>query len=222
MSALLLRAGAVLEMIVSLVSATALSQSAAPLQLDFENTEAGALPDSFRAALTGKGGPVKWMVLEDPTAPAGRKVLAQTSADPTDYRFPVTVLRDVTAKDVEVSVRFKPVGGKVDQAAGLIARVRDENNYYVVRANALENNVRLYRVVKGNRQQFAGADTSVATGQWQLLALRIHADRFTVSLNGRTLFEASDRTFAEARQVGLWTKADSVTYFDELVVRRLD
>ena len=219
---MLLRAGAVLVIIAGLVRSTALAQSAAPLRLDFESTEAGALPESFDAALTGKGGPVKWTILEDPTAPAGGKVLAQTSADTTDYRFPVAILRDVTAKDLEVSVGFKPVSGKIDQAAGLVARVRDENNYYVVRANALENNVRLYRVVKGSRQQFAGADVPVLPGQWQLLRLRVQGDRFTVSLNGKPLFEASDRAFAEAGRVGLWTKADSVTYFDELVIQRLD
>jgi hypothetical protein len=191
------------------------------MRLDFEDAQTGVLPPSFVAGLTGKGGPVKWVVVEDPTAPAGPKVLAQTSADRTDYRFPLAILQGVSARDVDVSVRFKPVSGGVDQAAGLMVRVRDDNNYYVARANALENNVRLYRVVKGDRQQFAGASAPVAKAQWQQLGLRVQGDRFTVSLNGTTLFEASDRTFSDPGRVGLWTKADSVTYFDELVVAPL-
>lgn len=215
------RAALVLAILASLVPDAALAQTASPLRLDFEGAETGALPESVHAALTGKGGPVTWTIVEDPTAPAGRKVLAQTSTDATDYRFPIALLRDVTARNVDVTVRFRPVSGKVDQAAGLIVRARDENNYYVARANALENNVRLYRVVKGSRQRFAGVDVPVARGQWQQLGLRVEGDRFTVSLNGRTLFKATDRTFAEVGRVGVWTKADSVTYFDELVVTRL-
>jgi hypothetical protein len=103
----------------------------------------------------------------------------------------------------------------------LIVRARDERNHYVVRANALEGNVRLYRVVDGDRQQFAGAEAKVPSGTWQELGLKVEGDRFTVSLDGRELFGATDRTFAEAGRVGLWTKADSLTHFDDLVVRRL-
>jgi Galactocerebrosidase, C-terminal lectin domain len=190
-------------------------------RLDFENDAPGALPAGFRAGLTGKGGPVKWSVVEDASAPAGPKVLAEASGDRTDYRFPIALYESVSARDVDVTVRFKPVSGRVDQAAGVIVRARDDNNYYVARANALENNVRLYRVVRGNRQQFAGVDIPVASGRWQQLGLRVQGDRFTVSLDGKPVFEASDRTFTEAGAVGLWTKADSVTYFDELVVRPL-
>ncbi len=94
---------------------------------------------------------MRWVVLEDPSAPAGPKVAAETSRDRTDDRFPLAVLDGFEARDVAVSVRFKPVSGTVDQAAGLVARLRDPRNYYIVRANALENNVRLYRVVDGRR-----------------------------------------------------------------------
>jgi hypothetical protein len=189
-----------------------------PLKLDFETTVQGMVPLGISTGLTGKGPQVKWGVIEDRSAPAGPKVLAETSGDRTDYRFPLAILDVLNAKDVDVSVRFKPVSGTVDQAAGLMVRVRDENNYYVARANALENNVRLYRVVKGNRQQFAGINVPVAKAQWQQLGLKVEGAHFTVSLNGKALFEADDRTFAEAGRVGLWTKADSITYFDELVV----
>jgi hypothetical protein len=102
-----------------------------------------------------------------------------------------------------------------------MVRVRDEDNYYVARANALEGNVRLYEVVDGRRRQFAGVDVEVPAGKWQELGLRAEGDRLTVSLDGRELFGATDRTFAEAGRVGLWTKADSLTHFDDLVIRRL-
>jgi hypothetical protein len=192
-----------------------------PIRIDFETGTIEAPPEGFTAGLTGKGGPVRWTVLDDPSAPAGPKVLAETSQEATDYRFPLAILDGLAARDVEVRVRFRPVSGTVDQAAGLIARARDERNYYVVRANALEDNVRLYRVVDGDRQQFAGAKAKVLSGTWQELELRIVGDRFTVSLDGKELFGATDRTFAEAGQVGLWTKADSLTHFDDLVVQPL-
>jgi hypothetical protein len=218
--ALLIAAGAALG------AAPALAQGAtaeAPkaLKLDFKTTVEGTLPLGISTGLTGKGAPVKWTVIEDRSAPAGPKVLAEMSGDRTDYRFPLAILDTVNAKDVDVSVRFKPVSGTVDQAAGLIVRVRDENNYYVARANALENNVRLYRVVKGNRQQFAGVNVPVAKAQWQQLGLKVEGAHFTVSLNGKPLFEADDRTFSDAGRIGLWTKADSVTYFDDIVIMPL-
>ena len=143
-------------------------------------------------------------------------MLAETSKDRTSDRFPLAILEGVEARDVAVSVRFKPVSGTVDQAAGLAVRLRDPRNYYIARANALEDNVRLYRVVDGRRTQFAGADVRVPRDRWQTLRLRVEGDRFAVALDGRELFGATDRTFTEAGRVGLWTKADSLTHFAEL------
>jgi hypothetical protein len=171
--------------------------------------------------LTGKGGPVRWELLKDESAPNGPTVLAETSGDRTSNRFPLAILKGFEVRDVEVRVRFKPTSGKVDQAAGLVVRLRDPGNYYIARANALEDNVRRYKVVDGKRQQFAGVDIEVPKGQWQELGLRVEGDRLTVSLDGKELFSATDRTFAQAGRVGLWTKADSLTHFDDLVARRL-
>ena len=187
----------------------------------FEDAPTGAPPPGFSFALTGGGGPVRWVVLEDPSAPAGGKVVAETSQDRTRDRFPLAILDGVEARDVAVSVRFKPVSGTVDQAAGLVVRLRDPRNYYIARANALENNVRLYRVVDGRRAQFAGVDVQVPRDRWQTLGLRVEGDRFAVALDGRKLFTATDRTFADAGRVGLWTKADSLTHFDGLEVEVL-
>jgi len=204
----------------------ALAQATRPsnngeVHVNFEERPAGGPPSSFEAGLTGKGGPVRWQLLEDPGAPDGPTVLAETSGDTTSDRFPLAILKDFEARDVEVRVRFKPVAGEVDQAAGLMVRVRDADNYYIARANALEGNVRLYKVVDGKRRQFAGADVEVPKGTWQELGLTVEGDRFAVSLDGKELFRATDRTFAGAGRVGLWTKADSVTHFDGLIVRRL-
>jgi hypothetical protein len=170
---------------------------------------------AFQPMLTGKGGPVAWSVIDDPTA-AGRKVLAQTSKDKTDYRFPLAVFDQPVLQDLDVVVRFKPVSGEVDRAAGIAVRLADRDNYYVVRANALEDNVRLYRVVKGDRQQFAGANVKVPSGVWQELRLVVRGNRFEVFFGGKSLYTATDATFPGAGRVALWTKADSVTSFDDL------
>lgn len=190
-------------------------------RIDFETTPVGALPAGFTAGLTGGGGPVDWRVLDDPTAPAGSKVLAQISADSTDERFPLAVLDQPRLANLDVAVKFKPIGGRVDRAAGLAVRLADAGNYYVVRANALEDNVRLYRVVRGRRVQFAGADAKVPSGKWQELRLRARDSRFEVLLDGKSLFSATDTTFAAAGRVALWTKADSVTSFDDLSIQPL-
>lgn len=185
---------------------------------DFEAMAIGRVPPGFTLALTGGGPPPRWAVLEDASAPAGPRVLAETSRDRTDTRFPHAILEGFEARDVAVAVRFRPVDGRVDQAAGLVVRYRDARNYYVARANALEDNVRLYRVVDGQRIQFAGADAPVARNRWQSLGFRVEGERFEVVLEGRVLFSATDRTFADAGQVGLWTKADSLTHFDAFEV----
>ncbi len=181
----------------------------------------GPLPPDFVTSWrTGKGAIGDWRVVEDPSASQGRAI-AQLSADPTDYRFPLAVYQPLQAQDAEASVRFKAVSGKGDQAGGLAVRLTDANNYYVVRANALEGNVNLYRVVTGRRQQIAGASAKVLSGVWHTLTLRAEGDRLSVSFDAKPLLTHSDRTFAGPGKVALWTKADSVTHFDRLEIRPL-
>ena len=180
----------------------------------------GALPGSFASARTGQGKEGRWEVVEDKTA-AGGRALAQLDRDRTDYRFPLAIYEPTVAADVEVAIRFRPVSGKVDQAGGVAVRLADPNNYYVARANALEDNVRFYRVVNGRREQLAGADTKVSGNAWHALTLRAEGGRFTVSYDGKPLFTAADKTFAQAGKVALWTKADSVTHFDRVEITPL-
>src|SRR5262249_34783724 len=135
----------------------------------------GQLPAGFHMALTGKGPPPMWSVVDDPSAPAGR-VLAQTSADKTDYRFTLAIYDSITTRDAEVSVRFKAVAGRVDRAGGIAMRLADANNYYVLRANALEDNVNFYHVVRGSRREIRGADAKVPSDQWHTLSLKAVGD----------------------------------------------
>jgi len=190
------------------------------MSISFAPAAAGGLPTGFSTARTGRGAASAWAVVADPAA-SGGQALAQTSTDTTDYRFPLAIYDPVSAAGVEVTVRFKPVAGRVDRAGGLAVRLADPDNYYVVRANALEDNVNLYRVVNGSRREIEGVSTKVASGIWHALGLRAEGDRFTVSFNGRTLFTATDRAFAAAGRIALWTKADSVTWFDALTVKLL-
>jgi len=188
--------------------------------ITFGGTPPGQVAKDFESALTGGGPPPRWEVVADPTAVDG-KALAQLSPDPTDLRFPLAIYRAAAPTDLEVSTRFKAILGKVDQAGGLAVRLKDPNNYYVTRANALEDNVRFYRVVRGRRHELAGANVKVAGREWHTLTLRAEGDRFTISFDGKQLFSHVDKTFTEPGKVALWTKADSVTHFETLVVKPL-
>ena len=185
---------------------------------NFDADAVGALPAKFHNARTGKGAESKWVVMADPTAPSKPNVVAQTSADTTDYRFPLLIADEGSFKDLELSVRFKPVSGEVDRAGGLVFRLKDANNYYIVRANALEDNYRLYHVINGSRRQFAGANFKVTPGEWHELRVEAVGNKIICYYDGAKKIEATDDTFKDAGKVGLWTKADSVTYFDDLKV----
>ena len=190
----------------------------------FDDQKPGEPPKGMTCALTGKGRPGSWKVLADQTAPSAPNVLAQTDDDSTGYRFPVCVADGSSAVDVDLSVRFKPVSGSGDQAAGLVWRYRDADNYYIVRANALENNVVLYKVEGGRRTDLPlegegrtyGKKAKVPSGAWSTLTVTAKGSLFAVALNGTKLYDVEDSTFAGPGRVGVWTKADSVTHFDDL------
>jgi hypothetical protein len=150
-------------------------------------------PAGFTFARTGRGPDGEWAVVEDATASTGRAI-EQTSTDRTDYRFPLAIPDSFSAADVAVELRFKAVGGRIDQAAGIAVRLADPDNYYVARANAMEDNVRFYRVVNGRRERLAGADLPVTANEWHTLGLRAEGERFTVTYDGKTLFSVTDKT----------------------------
>jgi hypothetical protein len=180
----------------------------------------GSPPAGFTFARTGRGGKGEWTVTLDATA-AGGRAIEQTSTDRTDYRLPLAIPESLSASNLNAEIRFKAVAGKIDQAGGIVVRLQDPDNYYVARANALEDNVRFYRVVGGRREQLGGANLKVTPNEWHTLGLRAEGERFTVSYDGNMLFSVTDKTFAEAGGVALWTKADSVTRFDQLTITTL-
>ena len=188
--------------------------------VSLEHMTIGSRPAGFIFARTGQGGEGEWTVTADPTAASGRAI-EQVSTERTDYRFPLAIHDSFSAANLSAEVRFKAVAGRVDQAGGVAVRLMDPDNYYVVRANALEDNVRFYRVVRGRREQLDGANLKVTPNEWHVLALRAEGERFTVAYDGRTLFTVTDKTFGEAGGVALWTKADSVTRFDRLAITPL-
>jgi len=192
-------------------------------KIDFSDDVAGQPPKGFVFGHTaGAGAPGRWVVEVE----GMNKYLAQVDPDNTRSRFPVAVVSDVTAADVDLSARVKPVSGRVDQAAGLVWRFQDEDNYYLVRANALENNVVLYKVEKGKRTDLPvkgegrtyGKKAQVPSGQWSTLRVVATGPRFEVFFNGARLYEVEDATFTRPGKVGLWTKADSVTQFDDVTI----
>jgi hypothetical protein len=183
--------------------------------IDLSAMTPNAPPANFLFGRTGQGAPGQWVVVSEDTASRGIAI-AQLSQDRTDYRFPLAIYQPAILKNGMVSVRFKPVSGRIDQAGGVAVRLATPDDYYLVRANALEDNVRFYRVVKGRRQQLAGTNTKVASGVWHTLDLRADGSHFTVSFDGTQMFTADDTTFPEGGKVALWTKADSVTLFDRI------
>jgi hypothetical protein len=206
-------------------AAVAVPETPAPVQTagkqltyGFDQDAAGKLPGGLHAALTGQGSPGAWSVQPDSTAPSKPNVLAQTSTDKTDYRFPLLIADAGSFRDLDLSVTFKAVAGDVDRAGGLVFRLRDANNYYVLRANALEDNFNLYKVVDGRRREITGSRVKVSSGDWHELRVEAVANKITCYINGKKKIEATDDTFNDAGKIGLWTKADSVSYFDDLRV----
>ena len=206
---------------VVLALGAAMGLQAATRTVDFSEDAVGEPPKGFEFGHTAQvGARGKWVV----QAEGANRFLAQIDTDATRARFPIAVLSDLTTMDVDLSVRFKPVAGRVDQAGGLVWRFQDENNYYVVRANALENNVVLYKVQNGKRTDLPlrgegrtyGKKADVPGRQWSELRVVVSGSRFDVYLNGSKLYEVEDTTFGAAGKVGVWTKADSVTHFDDL------
>ena len=181
--------------------------SAAPGSWNFDGDATGALPAGAEL-FSGS-----WVVRAEADAPSKPNAVCQVA----DSEFPAIGLGTAVYGEVTVTLRFKPISGRVDQAAGIIARVQDKNNYYILRANVLETNVNLYKYAGGRRSGIKDGSARVAQGQWQELRLEVSGDRLRGFLNGQLVVEATDSTYRAGR-IGLWTKADSVTCFDDVVV----
>jgi hypothetical protein len=185
----------------------------------FESNQTGATPKGWTATLTGSGDP-KWTVESDETAPSKSKVVRQSGR----ATYPLLLKDDTSIKDGFIETKFKAIAGSQDRAAGVVWRAKGAGNYYVARANALEDNFVLYKTVNGSRSPLDivgrkggyGVSVPVPANIWHSLRIDFKGTRFIASFNGKQMFEVEDSTFSEAGTVGLWTKADSVTLFDEV------
>jgi hypothetical protein len=207
-----------------IAAAILLTRVASAETMTFDNAKIGTLPSGWISAMTHTGGQPRWEVVKENGKSDKGQVLAQLSQDKTSGRFPLAIYDKARLQNGELSVRCKSVSGEVDQACGIVWRYRDANNYYITRANALENNVVLYKVQDGERRALApkgqpsrayGVKHPVPSGQWNELRVKFDGNLMTVFFNGQQLFEVEDGSFTEAGNVGVWTKADSVTYFDD-------
>jgi len=185
--------------------------------LDFDQDRVGVVPDSLQVGKTGRGTQSQWSVKIDATAPSPRNVLAQTAAEDVNFHFPYVILGGESFDDVNITVDFKAISGGIDQAAGIVFRFFDSSNYYVLRANALENNLILFKFVDGARFTITSASIPVSSGEWHSLRVIVIGECVRGYLDDDLLIEIEDSTFKEG-SVGLWTKADSVTYFDNFMV----
>lgn len=195
--------------------------SSSDTRFDFEKYAVNQLPSGWSQYYSGSGG-TDWKIKND----SGNKVLAQLYSNNPNGHFNIAVNNELIAKNMELSVRLKGVAGKHDQGGGLVWRFTDKNNYYVVRANPLEDNVVLYKVKDGKRSDLPlvgkgktyGISVEKLGDGWNDLKIRVKDDLFTVFLNGKELFKVRDNTFKNAGKIGFWTKADSVTYFDDFKI----
>ena len=181
--------------------------------IDFENHTVGKLPFGFIADVTGKAYSIKWSVVND----NGNNVVAQQSIN-SGSCYNLLVLDKIGYKDFIASVKIKAMSGEEDQGGGLVWRYIDKDNYFIARYNPLENNLRFYRVVNGNRNELKSVDSNIKSGEWFTMTIEMNENKITCSLNGIKLIETSDDTFKSAGQIGFWTKADAVTYFDDLKI----
>src|SRR5215471_5997528 len=178
--------------------------------VNFDNFKAGDPPPGWTATKTGTG-QEKWTVERDDTAPSAPNVLKQSG----QATFPVCLKDDTSLKDGFVEVMFKPISGKEDQAGGLIWRAKGARNYYIARANALEDNVTIYHTINGRRTEKKRVNMKVASNQWHTLRVDFQGNHFAVTYDGKKALDWDDSTFQDAGKVGVWTKADSETLFDD-------
>jgi len=178
--------------------------------ISFDHDVPGALPAGWRSGVTGRGSTI-WAVEADATAPSKPNVLKQSGSG----TFPWCVRTDASLPDGYVEVKFKPISGSEDQAGGVVWRFKDGDNYYVARANALEDNVSLYYTQNGSRKTVKYVDAPVPRNTWHTLRVEFSGKSIRVILDGKSYIEMEDDHITGTGAVGVWTKADSVTLFDD-------
>lgn len=188
------------------------------LSYNFDECLPGSIPSGWEAAMTGKGKLGKWEVAVEKAETGKNKVLAQTSMENFGYHFDIAVAKETNFKDIALSVKFKAIKGKEDQGGGPVWRYMDENNYYICRANPLENNYRVYKVINGNRKQLKSYSLLITSNEWHTIKVEHVGTEIKCYYDGQLYLEAEDDSFTDAGKIGLWTKADSYCYFDDFTV----
>jgi hypothetical protein len=198
------------------------SSQAARAEWSFDNLAPGHVPPGWQIGATRPtAATATWQVSADPTAPSPPNVFALTHSENYDGTFNLAIADGPSFQDVEVTLRAKAVAGKEDQGGGPIWRCQDENNYYICRFNPLESNFRVYVVANGKRRQLDSAKIDLEANRWYEVHIRMVGEKITCWLDGRQLLQASDSTIQRPGRIGLWTKADAVTSFDNLRARAL-
>jgi hypothetical protein len=190
------------------------SQTGNDTIFDFDNETEGQLPSGFVADATNKAKSIKWNIVND----NGNKVVEQQAVN-SGSCYNLLVLEKIACENFTASVKIKAISGEEDQGGGLVWRYIDKNNYYIARYNPLEYNLRFYRVVNGSRKELESTDSDIKQGEWFTLNIVMKGNKITCSMNGKTMIESTDDTFISAGLIGFWTKADAVTYFDDLKIK---
>ena len=189
----------------------------APTRLSFDKAKIGEVPAGWKTGVTGKADGSVWKIVEDKTAPGGPLVLAQTSKSPGSV-FNLCVAEEGKYKDVDISIALKPIAGDRDRGGGIIWRVKDKDNFYIVRFNPLEQNFWVYKTVAGQRISFKRIEAKGESGTWHTIRVVHKGDKMQCYFNGKMLLEQTDNTFTEAGMVGVWSKADAQSYFADVKV----
>lgn len=197
------------------IATASTAYGASPFVMSLDHSQVGELPQDWMATQTGKGHGSVWRVVAETD---GKKILAQTSDQGPNRLFNLCVAENTRFADIDLSVAFKAMAGKLDQGGGPVWRYQDADNYYIARVNPLEHNYRVYKVVGGKRTKLASADVKAAAGQWHTLRIIHQGDHVECYLNGKPYLDVKDGTFPDTGKIGLWTKADAQTYFADLRV----
>jgi hypothetical protein len=199
------------------LSSAIAGQTGSDTTINFENDEIGKRPAGFILSHTGKPQRSDWQIVND----NGNKVAAQLAKNEGNI-YNLLVFDNHIYGNFKMSVRIKAVAGDEDQGGGLVWRLIDNNNYYIVRLNPLENNLRFYKVENGNRRQLQSVETAVKPGEWFTMTVEMNGDKIVCSINGGSKISITDDTYKKGGRIGLWSKADAQTYFDDLTVHGIN
>jgi hypothetical protein len=182
----------------------------------FDEDRPDQLPPKFSMGTFFDGRPAgDWRVIATPKALSASNVLAQLRDKGAEHNYNLVLVEDTNATDLDLSVSFLPISGKADMGGGLVWRAKDDRNYYLTRANPLEQNIRVYHVVNGVRKMLQNHDDIIDIRKWHRLHVVNQGCRIQVFYDDNPIFDLCDETFKEGR-IGLWTKSDAVTYFDDM------